>query len=159
MKAGDLFCGGNECYRIISKNGKSISVRLVAGKTLDVAVHEVPQSFMEGKTLYRPISEIIDVDAEMAMAEVSSAVDVAALGWNARLWVEAFLKRYEMGHPVPDAATLLGWFSNMVSAGEEKVHAEQLEAKKLAATKKRQAALRKKRAEAKKQEASTRKRR
>jgi hypothetical protein len=123
MKKGDLIIGGNEAYRIVEV-GDRVKLRLVAGQGLDLRTTIVPKSFLDGKTVYRAISELGDIDGEMAMAEVSAHVDISALGWNPRLWVEAFLDKYKCGDPVPDSTTLLGWFSRLITSGFEQKTAE-----------------------------------
>ena len=138
MKNGDLIVGGNEAYMIVGRGKKGeVQVRLAAGKGIDLETSVVPQSFLDGRTIYRPISELTDVDATMAMAEVSKAVDVDKLGWNARLWVSAFTERYKPGKPVPDSTTLIGWFSRMIDAGYDRKEAELAEVKRSARAAKR----------------------
>src|SRR5271156_1457737 len=122
MRAGDLVVGGGEAWRIVERGdeGRTIKVRLAAGKGVDVRTSEVPASFFDGRTLYRPSSEIGDIDEKLAVAEVSRYVEIDALGSNPRLWVEAFHERYKPGHPVPDAPTLLGWFARLIDSGYDK---------------------------------------
>lgn len=139
MRSGDLIVGGGEAWRIVQwdDDERKVKLRCIAGKGVDVQVLDVPLSFLDGKTLYRQTSEINDIDADLAVAEVKHYVDVSSLGWNPRLWVEAFLNRYKTGHPVPDSTTLLGWFSWMIAKGEEKALAEIEDEKKQAASARR----------------------
>ena len=144
MKRGDLILGGGEAWRVIepANGNRLVKVIQVAGpEVTEVRTSEVPKTFFNGRTLFRAVSDLSDLDATLAVAEVTKYVDVSELGANPRLWVAAFIQRYQ-GEIVPDATTLLGWFSRVMSAGEEKYKAELDEAekkKKLEATKKKRA--------------------
>ena len=140
MKRGDILVGGGECWRVVEPANGNRTVKLIqiAGPEMtEVRVSEVPKSFFHGKQLYRAINELIDMDATIAVAEISRYVDVAKLGWNPRLWATALLERYGQDVIRIDLTTLLGWTSRMISAGEEKILAEQEAAKKEAAKKRR----------------------
>ena len=147
MRRGDIVSGGGETWRIVdcANGNRLIKIIQIAGpEVTEVRTSEVPKTFFNGKTLFRAVSDLSDLDATLAVAEVTKYVDVSELGANPRLWVAAFLQRYQ-GEQIPDATTLLGWFSRMIQAGEEQCKAEIEEAARLEAL----AAKRKKAAKAK----------
>jgi hypothetical protein len=119
MRKGDIIIGNNEAWRITDPNSDPIKVIQIAGSSASVRTADVPNSFLAGKTVFRAVSDLTDFDATLAVAEVSKYVDIGELGHNPHLWVAAFLKRYE-SEQVPDKTTLLGWFANLIAAGEEK---------------------------------------
>jgi hypothetical protein len=121
MKSGDIVVGGGEAWQITGVDDATKQVKFVkiAGPDLGVIPSEVPLSFLNGKTVYRAVSELADVDAKLAGDEVARYVNTGAMGWNPRLWVEAFAHRYK-GHKVPDNTVLLGWFSRLIDAGYDK---------------------------------------
>ena len=155
---GDIILGGGEAYRIVDYDDKNRNVKIiqVAGQSgNEIKTNEVPKSFFTGKTVYRAIANLSDIDVNLAVTEISSFVDISELGCNPRLWVAAFLKRYE-GEVVPDSTVLLGWFARLVSCGEEKVKneiEEEARLKKLEEEKKKKLEARKKRALKKKNDA------
>ena len=158
MRKGDIILGGGECWRVVepANGNRLVKVIQVAGpEVTEVRTSEVPKTFFNGKTIFRAVSDLSDLDATLAVAEVTKYVDVSELGSNPRLWVAAFLQRYQ-GQIIPDATTMLGWFSRLVSCGEEKVKneiEEEARLKKLEEEKKKKLEARKKRALKKKNDA------
>jgi len=158
LKKGDIILGGGECWRVVepANGNRLVKVIQVAGpEVTEVRTSEVPKSFFNGKTLFRAVSDLSDLDATLAVAEVTKYVDVSELGSNPRLWVAAFLQRYQ-GSPIPDSTTLLGWYSRMIQAGEDKAIAEieeEARQKKLEEEKQKKLEARKKRALKKKNDA------
>ena len=126
MKRGDIILGGGEAWRVIepANGNRLVKVIQVAGpEVTEVRTSEVPKTFFNGRTIFRAVSDLSDLDATLAVAEVTKYVDVSELGANPRLWVAAFIQRYQ-GEIVPDATTLLGWMSRLIQAGEEKAKVE-----------------------------------
>ncbi len=122
MKNRDIILGGGEAWEVVEHKdgGRQVRVRLVAGAGTEVRDNDVPSSFLSGRALYRRVGELEDIDVDRAAAEVSRYVDCEALKAFPRDWVTAFHERYPKGSAVPDATVLLGWFSRMIDAGEQK---------------------------------------
>jgi len=129
MRIRDVILSGNAALEVvkIDDGGRSIHVKLVAGEGAEARFNEVPQELLVGKPVYRRISDLQDVDIHRAVAEVSRYVDVDRCGWDPRTWVEEFHRKYPPGTSVPDSTLLLGWFSRLITAGEDRIKEVQRE--------------------------------
>ena len=125
MKTRDVVIGGGEAWEVTKiREGGSVLVRLVAGAGVSARTSEIPSSLLQGRSIYRRISVVEDVDVALAGAEVARHVEEDKLQWYPRLWVEEFLRRYPSGSSVPDATVLLGWFDRLIHSGAARVKAE-----------------------------------
>ena len=126
MQPGHVTIFGNRAWLVEVVGERDITVRQLAGpddekrRTLDV-----PHSMLAGRTIYRPTSELEDVDIVHAMASTRDLIQPNVLGPIPRNWADAFATRYA-GRELPDATVMLGWFATFAEQirEDERHHAK-----------------------------------
>ena len=118
MRNSDVYVFANRAWLVVGlvDQGTRVKLRLMAGPGDEPKTTTVLLSMLEGRSVYRAVPVLEDVDLQNAIEEATGEIDTELLAANPRSWTEEFHKLHG-GHVTPDRTLMLGWFARAIDAG------------------------------------------